>query len=163
MADKKIKEGEVNKQELLDKAKEDYQYLIRGIEVTEKFYNKLKPMIPKGWEFEVRPDAQSFYLNLSRKAPDGEKNPINEFKLLCKIVGQATGWVPQKGYRINEKTNQFDLIEAYTSFRIEDIWFFINVKIFNPNHSCDVTWKRKWSKVAVVDDACLGFNSGEAL
>ena len=85
----------------------------------------------------------------------GEKPKIEEFKLACKVIEKITGKkVSHDLYGKEEIGIQF--FEGRVIYDVEDIDLSIKIIIYNPDHSCTVTYEKQVIEVAKVSDDCFG-------
>ena len=144
------------KEQVLAHAKRNYDEKILTIEATEELIVRIRPALPKGWEA-----CHRYYGDmLITKSGEG-KTPAQEFKLVCKIVESAIGG---KGTDLEKNAQVTDgEITALTAtcFSKGEVWVGIEIQLISPDHieNCEITYKRKWTKVAIVSDKCLGLGT----
>lgn len=147
----------MDKQKELQKAKEWYEGVIKKIGLADKIIKKIKPALPDEWriEFDFNAVYELQFIKGSSFEVD-KKPPIEEFKLICKLLEKLTG---RKVYITPYATKKDGLwmIEGCISYFIENkLELSMKVVAYNPGHSCEITYKRRWITDAKVSDDCLG-------
>jgi len=114
------------------------------IEASVKFCAKIDPLLPEGWhsKYESNLGQLEFFKR--------EKANAVEFRVVCDLVEKATGCklhrgIGNSGYLWGWDWSCFD----------DNRHLDIRVELGMPE-GCKITYKRKWTKEAVVDEACLG-------
>jgi len=148
----------MNKQELLDKAKKDYEKTIEHIEVAVVFLKPIEEMLPEGWVMTVDPHRiYSIQVRRGRWDSD-EKIPIDEFRLVCKLFETAVGNKSIREAHANPGSGEIESIEARCYAHLDSLTLNCQIKIYNPDHKCEIKWATRTYQQAVVDDACLGLH-----
>ena len=146
----------MTKQELLKKAKQDYEKVIEFIEVATEFLKPIEKMIPKGWIIQL--DKHEIWPIQISKGHWGikEKMPIDEFRLVCNLFETACREKISRDVSVSQTTNEFNCIEAYHFFQLKDIELSFKIIIYNPDYKCEIKWEEHISMRPIVDDTCLG-------
>lgn len=134
----------MEKAKALAEAKQVYYDSLVKIEAAEKFCAKIDPLLPKGWHSAY--GADSGQLEFCKR----EKANAIEFRVVCDLVEKVTGCklsrgIGNSGYLYGWAWHWF------TDHKNMDI----RVELGRPE-GCKITYKRKWTKELVVDEACLG-------
>lgn len=145
----------MDKQKELKKAKEWYEGSVKKIGLADKLIKKIKPLLPDGWVIQF--GANDIYpIHLVKGSCFSDKKPkVEEFKLACKIVEKITGKKASHDLYGKEKTG-IQFFEGRIIYDIEDIDLSIKILIYNPDHSCIVTYEKQTIEVAKVSDDCFG-------
>lgn len=144
-----------NKKEL-QKAKEWYEGVIKKIGLADKLIKKIKPLLPDGWIIQFGAnDIYPIHLVKGSLYSENKKPKVEEFKLACKVVEKITGKEVSHDLYGKEETG-IQYFEGRIIYNVEDIDLSIKIIIYNPDHSCDVTYEEQTITVAKVSDDCFG-------
>ena len=146
----------MNKKELLDKAKKDYEKTKKHIHAAVAFLEPIEKMLPEGWRvtFNVR---EVYPIRVIRGDwTSDNKMPIDEFKLVCKLFEMATGSSLTREVDASHENDEIKNIEARGVYFLKDIDLAHKIIMHNPDQKCEITWKTHVYREAIIDDACLG-------
>ena len=137
----------MDKQQAIKETKEAYEKSLVIIDEAEKVCKKIEPLLPKEWYSIYHSKYQQ--LEFTRL---GKADAI-EFRVVCDLVEKA---LDVKLYRgIAESMDKY--LYAWDWYYPEGKNVCLDVRVeLNKPEGCKITYKRKWSKEPVVDEACLG-------
>ena len=148
----------MDKQKELKRAKEWYEGSVKKIGLADKLVKKIKPLLPDGWIIQFGAnDTYPIHLVKGSYFSEGKKAKpkIEEFKLVCKVVEKITGKKASHDLYGKEETG-IQYFEGRVICGVENIDLSIKIIIYNPDHSCDVTYEKQTIEVAKVSDDCFG-------
>lgn len=138
----------MNKEKTLANAKELYEINLKQIEVASKICDKVDPLLPKDWksDYDIRCRCLSF-----ERPKEGH---ASEFRMVCGLVDKAMGI---KLHRDVGGSKHYHYLYAHSVKWLEKMLECIHVRVeLGRPQGCEVTFKRSWSAIPIVDEKCLG-------
>lgn len=141
----------MNKEKALQEALDRYIQNKKEIEMASKVAKKIEPLLPKGWTTEW----EAYWLRISSGEWHGERKiDAMEFKTVCKIVKRIT----KDDFDITTRVDNEDIsfFKGAGSIEVGTGYLLIEIFLYSPKHTCEITWTEETKKVAKVSDGCLG-------
>ena len=137
---------------------ERHETKLSRIASAETLIQAIKPVLPDKWEIG-HPNFPDVAIQNNRE----EEISAQQFKLVCKLVESAYG--KKQAIKVSrsatvDKDNTISYLVGQAHGKVDKHYISTTIYHFNPAHTedCEITWKRKWSKVATVSDKCLGLS-----
>ena len=146
----------MNYEEAKISAKKRHERALKEIELCKEIADRVTPSLPDGWECRI--DDVIFNLDITKGWYDQAGADAGEFKLVCKLVENATGEKFKKSAEANYGKNKLYFLKADKYVTRNGICTGVNVILYHPDNmpDCKIEWKRRWRKEAVISDECLG-------
>jgi len=150
----------MNYEEVKIRARERYEGALKEIELCKEIADKIIPSLPDGWDCRIDETIFSLYITKGWRSETG--TDAGEFKLVCKLVENATGEKLNKSARVKDGGNNLFCLLAEKYIEKNEICIGVNVNLYHPENmpDCKIEWKRRWRKEAVISDECLGISQG---
>ena len=145
----------MDKQKVMEEAREKYNEVIKKIKLADKVCKAIESHLPKGWKTHTGSLIRWGQIEFCKN----EKADALEFRVVCNMVENVLGKTLMRFVR-GDKDKQ-TLVGFITIWsKDEDVHIDVHVELGNPE-GCEVTLKRTWETIAVVDDACLGIRKAK--
>ena len=140
------------------RAKAAYVRSLRHIATCKNLAKKVEPLLPKGWKFSV--DTTFHIIRIEKFDLEEKGTDSHEFKLVCKLLEKALGEKLENRHGTATKKEIVTSLQASGCYRMDRRYVSVYICLMNPENmpDCEITWKRKWTKEAILSDACLGLN-----
>lgn len=133
-------------------------YAERGLSIAASIAKKIEPSLPGGWEARFTPGWGAFGgLLLCPKDSFGPETPMDEFALVCKLIGMATG----EAVRVEPWTEGDILFCIHGTATIPVKWWGVSsslkiqARVFKPK-DCKLEYETKTVTVCKVPAGCMG-------
>lgn len=142
-------------------ARNGYRINLREIILCKQIFDKISPLLPKGWEGYI--DGTCFNLHITNGSiwqipKKGRAGGFQEFKLVCKLVESAIGKKIRDRSGEVDDDKKVDRLKASIYHRKRGLVIGIDIVHRNPEQlpDCEITFKRRWTKEAILSSECLG-------
>jgi len=143
----------MNKQKIYDQLQRTLEDRRMEARIACWIGNKIEPLLPEHWKMEFENWGR---LSISRSTCDGSGHPVEEFKLICKLIESATDQKPKK--EIWESNGSITALTATAHFPMADYHnLHIDIRLYD-TEECKVNIKKKIIDQAELLDDCLGIN-----
>jgi len=139
----------MDKQKAIEESKEAYEKALATIDEAEKVCKKIEPLLSPGW-------YSIFYVSRGQLefTREGKADAI-EFRVACDLVERALGIKLFRG--IGQSIGPYLYAHEWIYPKATGVSLNVRVELNRPE-GCKITYKRKWTKMPIVDEVCLGIS-----
>lgn len=135
--------------------RELYKKCVGLAPVFEVWANQIEPLLPPGWEFRASWLGDIDVTNFGSERRD---IPFEEFRLVIKIVEQATG--AKLSVKPSFSSDGLSYISANGNVEVMNRWPYVNITFSHGD--CKVECREEVVKVFSIDEKCLRLGKEEA-